>query len=378
MKRSVPIILMIGYIIVLLPFIKAAVGLSPGSYTLDFFPGLQKDLYFTFLFDSNTEAEISAVGALKDYVTLSTNKIKGTALVQVSLKLPNKIEKPGDNTVEIVAKQIEKGSGGVHLVGNVIGVITVKVPYPGKYAEISLATTDANAGDDINISVYIDNKGSETVIAKSKIKIVDSTNKTLEERDIGAEVVETKTLKVNSYKLSTVNYKPGDYRAIAIVDYGVENPVVREKSFRLGRLYVGISNYTKEFVKGGIAKLDIEVESFWNDPIDNLYATVRIINHTIDFTTPSVQLEPWEKKYISGFFDSSLIEENSFKANITVYYFSEKTNQIVDLKFIHEINYLAISIITGIVVVVLLLVATIIFLFRKLRKSKVNYGRNKK
>ena len=66
MKRSVSIFLIVYFVIVFLPLIESSVGLSPGSYTLDFSPGLQKNLYFTFLFDADTEAEISAVGALND------------------------------------------------------------------------------------------------------------------------------------------------------------------------------------------------------------------------------------------------------------------------------------------------------------------------
>jgi len=368
MKKRV----IIGYIIfifVLINYVQASFGVSPGKYDIDFSPGLKQEFVFNFKFDEDAEVDVYASGELKDYVKLNTDKLVGGGLVIASINLPKKIETPGINNIYVEAKQLPSKSGGFALAGHVIARIEVKVPYPGKYAEIKLIAPNANAGEPINFTVLIDNLGTDTILAQTALKILDYRNKTQDDIDAGVDAIQSKGSVAKIVAINTRKYKPGTYKAIATVAFGGVKPVEDEKQFRLGELFVNITNHTKEFIRDKINKIDIEVESLWNDPIYNLYANVFIINHNISFVTPSINIEPWSKNTLTGYFDTSEIKENKFKANITLLYNEKSSSKIVNLSFVKTVNY-TFYIIIGVILFILILLGIIIYLYIKVRNDK--------
>ncbi len=369
MKKRVIIGLFVLFVIGYLNFVQASFGVSPGKYEVDFSPGLKQEFVFGFIFDKDAEAEVYVAGNLKDYVKLNTNKLVGGGLVKVTINLPNKIETPGINNIEIGAKQFSSPGSGITLAGHVIARIEVKVPYPGKYAEVRLYSPNANAGDHINFTITIDNLGTDTIIAESKLKILDFQNNSKDIIKVSTDVIESKKSETKLISYETTDYKPGDYKAIVIVEYGGKKPVEDEKKFRLGELYVNISNHTREFIKHKINRFDIKVESLWNDPIYNLYSNVSIINYDISFVTPSIKLEPWSRNDLTGFFDTSEIKENKFKANITLFYHEKLSSEVVDLAFEKSFNY-SLYIVIGVILIILVLLGIIFFLFRKIKNEK--------
>lgn len=351
---------------------NAVIGVSPGSYIIDFEPNLEKNFNFNFIFDADAKAELYVEGDLSEYVKLDKKSLTGGGVVTASLKLPFYIEIPGMHIIFVGARQLpsEEGMG---IVGNVRGVIKVKVPYPGKYAEITLTTTNVNAGDPIELKVIVNNLGNDNITAATSINIYDSEGSYIETLNLGSKFIETKKSEEFFIQLNTSNYKAGDYKAMAIVNYDGKIAQV-EAVFRLGELYVGILNYTREFERNKINRIEIEAESFWNDPIESLYSNVKIINYSIDFNTPSIYLSPWSKVILNGFFDATPIKEDEFRANITLHYSGKTTNQLVDLRFKKEINYMLYAIIGAVAIMFVILVIVIIILLRRTKKS----GKKKK
>ena len=160
--------------------------------------------------------------------------------------------------------------------------------------------------------------GKEDIIVDSYIDIYDSRENKIETLNLGPDLIESGKVKDYEVKLETINYKAGNYKAVAFVKY-LDQTVKAEAPFRLGELFVDVINYTKVFERDKINKFEINVESFWNDPVENLYAKIIILNTKTEFLTPSIKLEPWTTSILTGFFDTTEIKENKFYGNITLH-----------------------------------------------------------
>lgn len=361
-----------GFIFVLIAFFlflqitSASIGVKPASYEVDFQPNLKQSYAFNFFQDSNTELEVYADGDMAQYVKLSTNKLIGGGDVNVTVNFPTNVDVPGVHRIYIGARQVIENKGGFNLVGNIQGVIKVEVPYPGQYLEIALESTNANAGQDINLKLKINNLGNEIVSAKSRIEVYEKDGKTLKHTiPFDSEIIEPTKNAELSYVLDTSSYNPGDYKVVAFVEYGDDKTARKEAVFRLGEMRIEVINYTSSFKKDTINRMEISVESFWNDPIENLYATVEIPENGEYFQTPSITIKGFEKSMLTGFFDSDEIKDEPFSAKITLHY-SNKTNEKVvnNLVFKSDSNNYVIYIVIATVVITILLLV-IIYLLRR-------------
>jgi hypothetical protein len=378
MKKRVElqlIIIGIFLLVILLNSVDAIVGVSPGRYELDFEPKLKRDFSFRFLFDSGVESEVYAEGDLAEYVKLSTNSLTGGGGVIASLDLPYNIDVPGNHGILIGARQKVNPGQGFGLVGNVKGIIVVKVPYPGKYADAVLEANNANPGEPINFRVIVHNLGKEDIAASVLIDIYDSSNNSLEKLSLGNSFIENTKSHDFIIQLNTSNYKSGDYRAIAVVDYGAEQ-IRLEKTFKIGKLFIGIFNYTQDFERGKINRMEIETMSFWNHQIQGLHASVVILNYSISLLTPSTTIEPWSRTVLTGFFDTSEIKEDRFKANMSLYYDGYVTSEIVDLRFKEEKKDYTVYVIIGAIVSIIIILIVIVLIL--LRRTGKNAKRKKK
>ena len=362
-------IFLIVCLIVCCSNVYALSGVSPASYEIDFKPNLKQDFNFNFLFDEGVEAEIYVSGDLKDYVRLDRESLNGGGRVVVSLYLPLEIETPGTHRIRVGARQLPSEEEGIALVSDVGGIIKVQVPYPGKYAELNLKATNANAGEDINLELVVSSKGKEDIYARPVLKIFNLEGE-IEQIDLGERFIASTKNEKFLKTLSTATYKPGDYNVTAIIDYGGEKPAVASRIFRLGELRVGISNWTKEFERDKINRFEIRIESFWNDPIENLHASVEIFDYDIQFSTPSVSLESWKKDILTGFFDTREIKEKKFKANLTLFYEGLTTSEIVELEFKDKANIVLYSILLGLVIIVILVIIVLMLKRKKNEKQK--------
>ncbi len=364
-RKEVLFVFVVFLIINLCYNVIAVIGVTPASYEVDFEPNLEKNFNFNFIFDPDSKSELYAEGDLSNYTKLDKSSLTGGGSVSATLKLPPYVEIPGTHIIFIGARQLSNEEG-MGIVGNVRGLIKVKVPYPGKYAEIVFTTMNVNAGNPVDFKIIVNNLGKENITASASIVIYNPRGEHVETLTLENKFIEAKNSEEFFVRLNTSNYKAGDYKAVAFVNYDGKTAEA-EAVFRLGELYVGITNYTKEFERNKINKLEIEIESFWNDPIESIYASVNIINYTLDFLTPSMQLSAWSKTTLTGFFDTTLIKEEKFQANITLHYKGKTTNKIVELEFKKEINYIYIAI--GVAVLLLVVLILIIIVLLRRRKS---------
>ncbi|MEM4331106.1 MAG: hypothetical protein QW273_03820 [Candidatus Pacearchaeota archaeon] len=375
MKR---ILLALVTLLIITKGILAYGGVTPSSYEIDFKPNHRQSFLFNYFFSPESKAELEVKGDLSQYVTLNKKILEnGRGEVIALLELPEKIETPGVHNIVIYAKELPPEESGISVSFSVGGVIKVKVPYPGKYAEGSLSIPNANAGDLIKADLEISSKGEEDINVHPVMKISPLGGEPLETIDFGIEKVESTKTKKFSKVLKTEGYLPGDYNASVFVEYGGEKPLLISSIFRLGHLFVNITNYTNELEREKINRFVIEVESFWNLPIENLYGEVSILNYTERFRTPSISLDPWKKTIITTFIDTTNIKEDTFYANITLFYHNTTTSRIVELRFKNEKNTGVVYFLIGILLTILL-IFFLVYLKRKKSKKDVEEKRKKK
>jgi hypothetical protein len=348
--------------------VHAAVGISPGIYNVDFSPNLRQHIAFEFLGDSDSDLEIYAAGELTEYVTLSKKRIHGSGSVDVELRLPESIDTPGVHTIYIGAKPIVTEGQGFGIIGNVKGAINIIVPYPGQYVLVSLAATNANAGQQVNLTTTIDNLGKETVQAHGSIGIYHDETR-ITEIDLGDFDLKTPDHVQTIKHLDTSDYPAGNYFALAQLSYGDGNLATANSSFKLGELNVRVSNYTRILERKKLNRFEITVASEWNDPIENVYADVEVQGHPINFRTPAAHLDSFGSTVLTGFFDTTGVEEDNIVALITVHYADRTTQETATLSFRKQIDYLMVGLIAAVVVIVALIIF-VTYVLRKVNKKR--------
>jgi len=351
-----------------------SLGIGPGKQVVDFKPGLELEYSFKVYADSIQEIELYSAGEFADLVEFDKKELIGSGEFKVKIKLPNEIEKPGEHIILIGAR--ERTSKQIATVGTSVAVqapIVVKVPYPGKYAEISFSAQNANFGEPINFEVRVASMGKEPISATTSIEIYSGEEK-IKTLELGTKIIENQKEDVFKIILDTNEYKSGNYNAIAIVDYQA-GTAKQEQSFKIGQLFVNVTNYTNEIIKQGIKPFEIHIESLWNDPIENVYGEVNVLENNIsvaDFLTPSVELGAWEKKTLLGYLDTEKLNLKKYDLEIKINYQEETTVVNGELNVKAKSDY-KIYLIAGI----LLLLILIVFMIFKDKFSK-NEKKNKK
>lgn len=360
----------IGALVILLaPFVAAAFGVSPPVYEVDFKPNLKQIFPFTFLGDSDLDFEISIEnGSLAQYAKISTDHLTGSGTVLVAVSLPAALETPGVNVIGIKGRQKNSRAQGIVLEGVAIASIRIRVPYPGEYAELALSTTNANAGDPINLYLTVWSRGSQAIRPDLTLDIYDTSGTHMDTISLGSHTIESTESLALIHTLQTKDYKPGRYRVVARAAYsGTET--VAESSFRVGELFVDIVNYSNYFVRDKINRFDIEVESFWNDPLPLLYANVTLPGYPLaNFVTLPGSVSGFQRAILTGYLDTRTISNETFEALITLNYENKSSTKSVQLSFARDkADYLTYALVGGAVLVIVALVGIILYLRRKVR-----------
>jgi len=343
-------------------------SVTPGSYSIDFEPGYSGDFSFEFGFAAGVEADLYVSGAFAEYVTLDKDKLVGGGVVVATLNLPSESNLSGVNKIRIGALQISDEASGMGVVSDVRGIIKVNVPYPGSYVEFDLKAPNANAGEIVNLSVEMFNRGEEDVSISSNIQIFREGS-LIENVDLGIVDVVAMTSVVVDSPFDSSGLSPGDYNVVVSGEYnGLK--VTDENPFRLGELFVKIVNYSREFREDKLERFNIDVESFYNNLIEDLYAEVKVVGVAeAGFVTPIGELRAWRSGVLEGFLDTSDIETEDFQAEIILHYGNETTSEVVDLKLVLNPDYTSVFILVGFIIVAVFLGWRIIVFVKRLGKK---------
>lgn len=353
----------------LLHSLSALSGVTPTNYGVDYKPNLEGSYSFTFLFDDDVKADIITQGALAKFIRLDKKSLTGTDTVTAYLKLPEEAGKPGNNIIRVTAKQRPPEGASVALVAEVAGLINIKVPYPGKYIETSVASSNVNLGENVSINISVSNKGKDDVYIVPELDIYNGEElfKKISFENVFLKSTESIML---SKEVSTESWKAGDYNLNATIYYGAEEPAHAYSLLRIGTLLVKITNYTKEFEKEKINRFEIKTQSFWNSEIKDVYVEVRILGTNIEFNTPSADIGPWGENVFTGFFDTSEIKDKNFQADIILHYADKNPRTRINLGLYSRINYWMIGLIFAGLIILILFVIIIILIRKNGKKNK--------
>ena len=341
-NKNVLMVLVGLLFMIMLTAIVSAPGVTPAYYIVDFETGgFEGDFEFYFGFDKGSEMETYVSGDLAEYVELDKDFLEGGGKVIAHLKLPNKIDEYGEHRIRVGAKQLPTESGGIEVIGDVGGIIKVNVPYPGKHLEGDFHISNTNAGEDAEVRLNIRNNGEEGVYVVPIIAIYNSGEDAEEVKVLQFEgrVIERAQSFEYIELLGTSDLNVGDYNASAVIEYDSKE-LELETGFRVGGIYVKIVDYTKEFERNKVSRFEIDVLSFSNNLIENLYANVTIIDEEVSFLTPSIDLTGWNSGKLEGFFDTTQVKPRTFEAEIVLHYGGEETREIVKLKYAGEISFI--------------------------------------
>ncbi|MBT4258243.1 hypothetical protein HOD88_03625 [archaeon] len=357
----------------------SALGASPAKKMVNFEAGKTLEIeYITFAIDSDTELFVSVEGYFAPYVKLSKEKLIGEDSFILTLEMPEKVDLPGPHRLVVqIAEAVDE-----ELLSSTVGTtvtlrlaLIIDVPYPGEYLDAHLIAPDVNVGEEVTFEINLKSQGDKTIVASPRIEIEDNFGKLLEtlilkERTLGSqEGIELKK------SLDTTNYNAGNYLANLIVPYG--SKIANEsKNFRIGDLTIDILNYTEIIEIGGYGVFEVDIESGWNDQIDGASAEIILFENNsekISFKTSTTDLSPWERKTISGFFDTNSFEEGIYYGNVTVSYFGKSVGKSaskqIQVEFISKTNT---TLIIGAVILAILIIGGVIFIFLKKKRKKIN------
>ena len=265
----------IVFLVVVMAYFSNALAVSPASMEIDFSPEATYNisLRVTNNGESPIEVRLSFDGEMKNYLLLSdptkeTIPIASLAskFVNIMIKLPQVLEKAGKRVASITISETQASAGAVSVLTSITVPISINVPYPGKYAELTVSANDISQHEKPTFDIVIKNLGKEVINSLiGHIEVLDN-NKIIE--SLVSSAISTKPQNTDKLSLrSSMKYQSGEYKVFAYADYdGLKTP--RENTvLRVGSLFINITDYTKELEQDKTNRFSIKIKNLWNKQI---------------------------------------------------------------------------------------------------------------
>src|SRR3989344_2922683 len=293
----------------------ASLGISPAIVKIGFVSSEMREVsYIIFSDQPEKKISISASGDLANYITFDKTEVIGQSSFKAIINFPKDVPVPGDHRVDIIVKEQPTEDQFIGTAIEIHSALKIFVPYPGRYVEVILNVQDGNIDETIPVEAHIFNIGQDSI-----------------NLDYG------EVIKVN-------------------------------KTFRVGSLFVNITNFTHVVTKGKIQKFYVGVESLWNGDLNEVYADVNISNssYSYDFRTPSITLKAWTSDVLTGFLDTEGLE-GRYDTRVVLNYANQKTNVLGSLLVVAGLSKTYIYV--GLVGILLMIVIVVILRIKKGRLS---------
>jgi hypothetical protein len=356
-------------------------GVSPADESIYFKPNSTLELEFNIInSESNTfEANLGAYGEIKDFMffenpTVQVNADAYRIPFKLIIKLPSEME-PGIRTGGIkITPYFETGGGG-NLAAYVSPQIPIriKVPYPSKYADITLVVLKVDEGTPLPLYITFDNLGSEDILkAGAMIDIYDP------EVNFITNVVAPE-ISVSKSTLGTTRAEPGPilkrglYRAAVKAYYDEFNETL-ETNFTMGDPLVRIKELlTKELSLNTINRVTFKVHSEWNTEL-SVVGFLKINGNQNEI--PSFKLGKGEEKEATGFLDTAGLQPGDYILNITLTYADQLKTEIfpvtISEKAAKPEALLTLPVIIMFAILIFIILAVIaVLIIKKKKKEKI-------
>jgi|TARA_B100002003_G_C14108271_1_gene533069 hypothetical protein len=332
----------------------SSLGVTPARTTIDFEPGLQREITFEVINSEGKEMNIvlAGDGELAEYISVSSNNAmvlstESSKEFSYSINLPSELE-PGLHEAKIyVLETASSGSEAGTEVLATLGVVTqlhVHVPYPGKYANAKMVIYNANQGEDVKFVFPVVSAGEfDLTSVRANVDIYNKLNEKID--SFNTNIIE---IPSGEKREIVYNWKAdvplGEYRAVAALIYD-EGTINLEEVFSVGSKELELQDITvREFTLGEIAKLEMLVENKWSEPISGAYIETRILNDegglVSSFESASYDIDPLVKKVFNSFWDTAGVRIGTYETEISINYADKSSKK--DLQFQVEENELRI------------------------------------
>ena len=332
----------------------SSLGVSPARTTINFEPGLQKEVTFEVINSEGREMNIvlAGDGELAEHISVSSNNAKVLATessreFSYSINLPSELE-PGLHEAQIYI--LEAPSGGSEAGTQVLatlGVVTqlhVHVPYPGKYANAKMVIYNANQGENVKFVFPVVSAGEfDLTSVRANVDIYNKLNEKIDSFNTNSIQVPSGEKKEIVYNWKA-DVPIGGYRASAALIYD-EGTINLEEIFSVGSKELELQEITiNEFSLGEIVKLEMLVENKWSEPISGAYIETRILNDegglVSNFESASHDIDPLVKKVFNSFWDTAGVKVGTYETEISINYADKSSKK--NLQFQVEENELTI------------------------------------
>lgn len=375
-KSPIILFLMVALAVFLVsPSMVYSLGVSPADKTITFKPNTNAEISFNLINSENNDLNVSlsAIGELKDIVFFDKPIIQikpgeYRTPFRAILKFPAGME-PGMHDVSIKITPIFSPSQSNLMAAYIAPQIPirVRVPYPFKYAYITLLVFSVDEGTPVPVYVAFDNMGSADIAkAGATVEIYPLGEKEAVVLKTG-NISVGRDLFIKTLAQPSPILKKGLYTAIVKAYYDETSRTV-ESNFSIGEQSIRIRKLvTKEIRPGQINKVTFVIYNEWNTEVD-VNGVLRIKGNQNEM--PSFKLGKYEEKQVTGYINTSGLELGSHSLNITLAYAGQirtSTFQITIAEPVIKLPYINTTWL-AITLVLLILIIALIIILREKRK----------
>jgi hypothetical protein len=356
--------------------------ISPPSKTVDFIPNSTVEEYLNIINSDQLSLNISlsATGDLKDILffenpVISMRQDEQSVPAKVLLRFPPELN-PGIHKIGVqITPVLTPSKDMVFAFVSFLIPFFIRVPYPSKYADISIVVLNVDEGTPVPIFVQFDNMGSEDIMrAGAKIELYEPGGRLVAN-------LSAPEISINKNSLGKTQAQPapilkrGLYHAVAQAYYDDFNKIA-ETNFTVGEPLIRIKKLTTtQLTRDTINKVVFTASNEWNT---ELAATGYLEINNQKSELPSFKLSPGEEKEITGFFDTTGIVPGEYTLSITLTYANQVKTEMFPVTITEKavipekiIKSSLLLIVLGIVIIaVLILIILLVIKKRKMFRER--------
>lgn len=288
---------------------------------------------YRIILDPQTDFDISSLVNIKPNFF---EKVPGNSggEFKITLNFEEESIPPGRHEALAVVQQTKSSNGMISALAEVAIRIRIVSLYPTEYLDWSFNAKNANTGEDVQVTASLSNWGMPEVEgAQITYRLYDSQNNFIKEIISSSKNIESKKTERIETIINTAGLLPDDYKLIGKLIYG-DQENTKEKIFRLGNKNILINDMTREFVPESINKVEVEIESGWNDNIEEVNGRVEVSEEGIlknSFNLFDRPVEAWKKATMDGYFDTSGMEIGEYQAEVILSYDGEESKKTFEI-----------------------------------------------
>jgi len=253
------------------------------------------------------------------------SNLTGRGYFNVNVAFPQELPPidPGLYTIWVTVKEEPIGGGGISAISAARMPINVRVLYADAYIKASIAVPNGNVGDLLSVNLKLENWGRQRTTCYGSVKILDGSHTVIKALPFEDVLVEAASSENVPLVLDTTGFLQGEYTAIAEVYWEGKGSTTASTTFLIGNLDLNIKSYTEELKAGEINPFEIVVESLWNNPMEDVYAEIKLESpdgKQFSTKTPTYTLDPWKELTLKGYVDLTEATTGRYKGKVIVHF----------------------------------------------------------